>query len=245
MSSNLPPFYLPLIIMLLATWGGTFLVGMWLGRPEGDRSRRLPRTAKLLMIASTLLWAGLWLTTARGTSISPYSTWIMLGLLAGSLGDLVLAGLFPLPHVTLPAMGLFGLGHFFYITACLAVITLLGLLEPSLWFVLTIGAVTAYAGWRLLAYYPANTPTLNSASLVYSLLLCLTAAFGVYIGFEVPGGWPIGAGLALFAVSDFILAKALFRKETFPYQRDIVWIIYSTGQMLIAYSIGLLAYTSR
>jgi hypothetical protein len=50
--------------------------------------------------------------------------------------------------------------------------------------------------------------------------------------------WILSVGLVLFTLSDITLAQILIRKAGFPYIRDIVWIVYSSAQTIIAFSIG-------
>jgi hypothetical protein len=49
--------------------------------------------------------------------------------------------------------------------------------------------------------------------------------------------WTLALGL-LFAASDLLLAQHLIRRRGFPYIRDVVWLIYGLGLILIILSIG-------
>jgi hypothetical protein len=221
---------------MLALWALAYLVGMRWGVPNADRSRRLARWARLVMIGLVLLAGSL--CVASGTAGAPVFAWLVLGgLVCGAAGDLILADMIPLRHARLAAMGIFGLGHILYVAGTLS---LWGRLAstPGLSAVWgTAGALAAVLAWGIVVRSPAAGRALNAGSLVYSMLL--GAAAGTALGLTVTTGSMVmlSAGLILFLASDLMLAQYLIRGRGFPYIRDVVWIIYSAGQMLIALSI--------
>jgi uncharacterized membrane protein YhhN len=240
MFARVPTLYRTLFIVLLAIWALAYVLGMILGKDNEDRSRRLALWGKLAMIGVVLALGGVWtLAIAWGTPAVRYAWLIVAGLAAGALGDLLLAGVFPLKKADLIGIGAFAVGHIFYIAAILTARGLLGItnVQPMIAAVLD-GTVLAVVGWVVLINNPEGSRTLNIASLIYGILLFATAAIATSLWIESAHLGILALGLVLFAVSDFILAQYLIRKRGFTYQRDVVWIIYSTAQVLIAFSIG-------
>lgn len=234
-----PPLYIMIFAVLLAIWAAAYVVGMWRGQPSADRSRRLPRGSKFAMIAMVLLYGGMWLGLAAGTAALRFALLIFGGLLAGAVGDLLLAGIFPFKRAELLALGVFGVGHLFYIAAALGLRAQLGREDaPPVAAAAGIGAVLAVVVWMLLVRNPGGNRTMNIASLIYGVLLFITVAAVALLWVESGSLAVLLVGIVLFAVSDLILAQYLIRERGFPYIRDVVWLIYSAGQMLIAFSIG-------
>lgn len=239
MLSIIPPPYMVAFDVLLVVWGIAYAVGMWRGQPSADRSRRLPLGSKLAMIAVVLLYGGLWLTLATGTEAVRFASLICAGLLAGALGDLLLAGVFSLKRAELLALGVFGVGHLFYIAASLSLRAQLGQGDVlPVVAAIGIGAALAAAIWAMLVRNPSGSRTMNIASLIYGALLLITVAIVALLWIESNAMAILLVGIILFAVSDLLLAQHLIRKRGFPYIRDVVWLIYSAGQALIAFSIG-------
>ncbi len=237
---TIPTPYGVIFAALLVIWGAAYAVGMWRGNPSADRSRRLPLGSKYAMIAVVLLYGGLWLALAAGTAAMRFAWLICAGLLAGALGDLLLAGVFSFRRVELLALGIFGVGHLFYIAASLSLRVQLGQVGilPVVGAV-GIGVVLAVVIWMTFVRNPGGSRTMNIASLIYGALLLVTVAIAALLWMEKGGALAILlVGIALFAVSDLLLAQYLIRKRGFPYIRDVVWLIYSAGQILIAFSIG-------
>ncbi len=236
----LPPPLATLIPVLLAVWALSFAAGLLVGDRGGDPTRRLARPARLVMIALVLA-AGLalWLIAARGREAAGYARWIVAGLVCGAAGDLVLGGFLPLRRPTLTAIGLFALGHAAYL---LAIFTLRAALLPPGWFSVAILVIPAlFAGallWEFAAHTPGRDPALNRASFFYALLLTVVLVLAAYFPIRARILYTLGVGMGLFAVSDVILAGHLLRGRTFRLQHDLVWILYSSGQMLIALSIA-------
>ncbi len=242
MFSSMPSLYAPILAALIAVWGAAYIAGMTLGTPNEDRSRRLARPAKLVMIGTTLAAGGLWLNAATGTEAGRFARLIMLGLTACAIGDVVLAGFLPLRQPETPAMAVFGIGHGLYLAAILTLRTATGA-HPDGWLagVLLVGAAAAVAAWALFVRHPDGSRALNAGSLVYGILLFVATAAGAELAVRAHQTSILAVGMGLFVASDLLLARYLVRKAGFPYVRDVVWILYSAGQMAIAFSIGAAA----
>jgi uncharacterized membrane protein YhhN len=227
------------LITLVFIWAVAYGLGMRFKQTKADGTRRIPVWTKLVMIAVTLVVAGYGLVYGGGYARLCAAWWVVVGLVMGAVGDLILADLFRVKRTEIAAMGAFGLGHLCYIAAILAARAVYGLGGLGLLLAGVAGAALGVAGWRALVYNPGGSRVLNAGSLVYGLLLFVTV--GLAVGLAAGSGElaSLAVGLALFAVSDVILAQALIRKRGTPLLRDIVWIIYSGGQMLIAYSVGM------
>lgn len=238
MFSSTPLLYAPVLAALIAVWGVAYIAGMVLGTPSEDRSRRLARPAKLVMIGATLAVGGLWLNAATRTEASRFAYLIMLGLTACAIGDVVLAGFLPIRQPEIPAMAVFGIGHGLYLAAILTLRAATGAHpDGRLAGALLAGAAAAAAGWALLVRYPDGSRALNAGSLVYGMLLFIATAAGAELAVRACQMSILAVGMGLFAASDLLLARYLVRKAGFPYVRDVVWILYSAGQVAIAFSI--------
>lgn len=234
-----PPYNI-VFSALIVVWAAAFVIGMIRGRPDASVVRRLPVASRVIMIGVTLAVAGIWwLGFAAWSAADHYALWIVLGLTAGAVGDLILADLFPFRRPEIPALIVFGVGHVFYLMAIFSLRSLLGLIQTSsVVGALIVSAALMVAGWALWVRNPHGRRSLNIASLVYGLLLFVTAGLAIETAIEAGAMLPLAVGLTLFAISDVMLAQYLIRQRSFRLIRDIVWIIYSSGQMLIAFSIG-------
>jgi hypothetical protein len=232
--------YRILFFTLIILWATAFVIGMIRGRPDASVVRRLPVASRIVMIAITLIVAGIWwFGFAAWTTADHYALWIALGLTAGAVGDLILADLFPFKRSEIPALIVFGAGHIFYLIGIFSLRSLLGLVQTApVVSALIVSAALMLAGWTLWVRNPHGRRSLNIASLIYGLLLFVTAGLAVETAIEAGAVLPLALGLTLFAISDIMLAQYLIRQRSFRLIRDIVWIIYSGGQMLIAFSIG-------
>lgn len=239
MLALLPRGSTALILVLAGIWGLAYALGMALGTPNEDRSRRLARPAKLTMIAVTLIYGALWLYAAAGTPATGYGWLIFGGLLAGAVGDLLLADVFPLRQPELPAMAVFGVGHVLYLAAALVAWRLFGGGQGgvvALAAVLAAGAVVAV--WWAFIRNPAGSRSLNVGSLIYGMLLGATVAVAAVVWAQTGRMALLAVGMVAFLASDLLLARYLIRRQGFASIRDVVWIIYSAAQVLIAFSIG-------
>jgi hypothetical protein len=242
---NIPAPYSAIFAALTGVWLLAFVLGLVLGKPSEDRTRRLPLWAKIVMLAVMLLIGGIeWLVIARGTGAEPYARWIFLGLLFGALGDLVLAEVFPpVKQPLLTGMGVFAIGHVFYLLAIFTLRSQLygpldttGLLSAAVLAIpaLFVGALL----WEFTTHNPAGSATVNRASFFYGLLLIQVVVFAAYFGIRSQVMLRLGIGALLFAVSDMLLSQVVVKQRGFRGIHDIVWLLYSTGQLLIALSIG-------
>lgn len=232
----------PVNIILVAAWAAAYVFGMLNKREKADGTRRIPLWTKLVMIAVVLGIAALSWPWPSRKHIVLYDTTaaalLVIGLVADAIGDLVLADVFPLKQSVIPAIGVFGIGHIAYILAVLTLRNYAGLEDVYLLPTAVISGVLAILGWRLLVYNPKGSQTLNMGSLIYGILLFVTTGLAVGLSIEARARYLLSAGLVLFTVSDMFLAQSLIRKRSSPLLRDIVWIIYSGGQLLIAFSVG-------
>jgi uncharacterized membrane protein YhhN len=234
------PLYVIVILSLI--WFSAYVIGMINKQVKRDGTRRLPLWSKLIMIAVTLTIACLWIALPH-TAFTGTAGWLAAGLLFGALGDLILADVFRLERSTLPALIAFGVGHGCYIVTLVIEHTRWELSASGSLLAIFLSTALAVTLWRWLIYNPQVSRRLNTGSLIYGIWLF--AAVGLSISLTLMSGSliPFTLGITLFAISDLILAQYLLRKRGQPLLRDIVWLIYSSGQMLIAYSVGELLAT--
>lgn len=238
MLSLLTPFYLVLVIALLAVWLAAYVLGMVRGHPNEDRSRRLARPAKLVMIAAALGLGLLWLSVASGSTAALYANLIFLGLLAGAVGDIFLADMIPVKRPEIGGMIAFGIGHLLYFAAILAAAAALDARTSQVVLSAIAGGALGIGVWAGLVRNPGGSRTLNVGSLVYGILLVGVAAAALALWWGTGTMVSLAVGMVLFAISDMMLAQYLIRQRGFPSIRDVVWIIYSSAQVIIAFSIG-------
>ncbi|NDJ53904.1 MAG: hypothetical protein GYB68_12590 [Chloroflexi bacterium] len=241
MFSMLPPPQRIFIIAMLVAWLVLYIVGMIAGTPNEDRSRRFLRSAKIAMVIITVVLGIFWLVyTWADPSTNRFAVWIMAGLAACGIADVVLADIFPIAEPLIPAMVLFGLGHIFYIVGLFNLRPILG--ATSTFLLAAVVVLSVIAGvllWQRTIYNPKGSQRLNYGTLIYGIFLLVAAGMAVAIVIETGQLIILALGLLLFAGSDLMLARYLVRREQLvPYVRDVVWIIYSGGQVLIAFSIG-------
>jgi len=228
----------PIFIILIAIWAAAYVVGYLRRVPDAEGDLRIPLWTKLVMIGVTLAVAGI-LVGQDFPNIATAAILLILGLLFGAIGDLILANVFPLKHPELAAMGAFGIGHGFYIVTILALSSALARM-PFIQIMITLGIslIAGAALWRVLVYNPTGKSSLNTGSLIYGLVLVSVVGLAINLWLQTGSFALLAVGIILFAISDVILAQSLIRKQGTPFLRDIVWIIYSGGQMLIAFSVA-------
>ncbi len=237
----MPPY---VIVILSLIWFSAYVTGMINKQEKRDGTRRLPLWSKLIMIAVTLTVACVWIALPH-TRFTGSAGWLIAGLIFGAIGDLILADVFRLKHATLPALFAFGVGHGCYIVTLVIQRRELALTGSEPLLVILLSTALAVTLWRWLIYNPDGSRRLNTGSLIYGIWLFAVVGLSISLTLRSGSLIPFTVGITLFAISDLILAQYLLHKRGQPLLRDIVWLIYSGGQTLIAYSVGeLLAFRS-
>ncbi|GAB4564966.1 MAG: lysoplasmalogenase [Anaerolineae bacterium] len=221
--------------VLLLLWAIFLFGGLWLGRPDSERTRRMPLWTRIAS-SITLTVAG-WSFYAMMRGQAPLL--IAVGMSLGLIGDLFMAKLIIRSdkHV-LGGIGAFGLGHIAYIAAFLgqwgSSATGSPLVVAVVW---GVWLIIGLAGWYLAVFRAPERNVLHWAALPYALLLASTAGAASVAAL----GWPplsmAAAGGGLFLLSDLILAGQIFAGVRFPWIGDVVWLTYGPGQALLVYSI--------
>jgi len=225
-----------LFVLELALLGGGLAFGKL--NPEGTGHLPRPLRMSLSAIALTAAFLG-WQSGARGTPVQLYAALILLGMAAGFVGDLILAELIPLPNKLIFGMIAFGIGHLFYIVAFLCLRLQFGF--PSTWSQLPILAGMLFFclwAWRTYVRKPGGSKIVNMGSLVYGLLIGIMTALAIGLAGQQPRLIALAAGAVLFLVSDFILGNWQVRGHVWKPVNDAIWATYSTGQLLIVYSVA-------
>lgn len=216
------------------------LLGLAFGRRDERNVNRIPRPVRmissaLVLACALLLWRGEPRRDRRAGA-----RLVAAGMAGGTLGDLIMAEVIPLPEYVLFGMLSFGAGHMFYIRALLrraqaeadraarARVPALGMA----WAV-------ALVGWWALVRNPKIAPALNYGALVYALLLASMDGLASALAVGDRRYAPVALGGALFLVSDMVLASRLFRGTHFAQIGDVVWMTYIAGQALIVAGMGL------
>jgi len=214
--------------------------GLAFGKLNPEGTGHLPRPLRMSLTGTALVAAFLgWQSGARGTPVHLYAALILLGMAAGYLGDLILAELIRLPHKLILGMIAFGIGHLFYIAAFLCLRLQFGL--PSTWsqlLILAVMLVFCLWAWRTYVRKPGGSKIINIGSLVYALLIGVMTALAIGLAVQQPRLISLAAGAALFLASDFILGNWQVRGHVWKPVNDAIWATYSTGQLLIVYSVA-------
>jgi len=214
--------------------------GLAFGKPNADKTCRLPLPLRMSLSAILLLaaWLG-WQGGARGTAMQTFALLILCGMAAGFVGDLIMARVLRTPNRLIFGMGTFGLGHVFYLCALLHLSTKTGpLLEPRRLLVLAVALMASLVLWYRYVRAPGGSRVLNVASLVYGLLIgaVMALAFALALGDAHYLGLALGA--LLFVASDMLLGNWVIQGHVWPGVNDAIWCCYATGQLLIVYSVA-------
>ena len=191
---------------LIATRRGSAL-GVWLTKP---------------LASAAFLWAAL----AWGAAAAPFGRWLLLGLAACAVGDVLLIPR-AAPRALRAGMLAFGVGHALFAAAFLT----RGVSVAAAALALA-GALVFVAGvWRWLRRHLASgdrVPVLLYVGVIAGMLGCA-------IGAVARGAPPAaGAGAVLFALSDLAVAQDRFVAPSFT---STLWGLpaYYAAQLLIAW----------
>lgn len=211
---------------------GLLLGGLLFGRRD-DRRNRLPLPVRMassaLVLTNALL---LWRSERRAEVRRRVRLPVAAGMACGTLGDLVMARVIPLPHRVLFGIAAFGIGHTRYLAAYRHQAQLLGgARNLSAWR--AGSGLVALLSWLTLVRSATVPRVLNYAALLYGLLLATLAGLTARLAAQDRRFGPAAVGGALFLASDMLLASELFRATDFPHIGDAIWLSYIAGQWLL------------
>ena len=214
--------------------------GLALGKPNADKTCRLPLPLRMSLSAILLLAAFLgWRAGARGTAVETFAACILGGMAAGFVGDLVMARVIPTPNRLVFGMGAFGLGHVSYLAALLNLSAKAGpLLEWKRLVIAGIVLVACIAVWYSRIRAPGGSRALNLGSLVYGLLIGGVAALAIALALGNAHYLGLATGALLFLTSDLVLGNWVIRGHVWPGVNDVIWCTYASGQLLVVYSVA-------
>lgn len=221
--------------VLLAAAAGLSLVYLarYAGRPEGQESwgASLTKTAATALLPLAAL-------TDPDFAHSPPMALVLAGLALGALGDFALSR--PGTRAFLAGMAAFAAGHLAYVAAFSLQAAEDGFAGPTQGQILALFALAAVV-LPLGLWLSARAGALRPAVIGYALVIGLMAGFALMLP-PGPGVAVQQAGVALFLLSDTLLALRLFRTSD-PRRRKVlalaVWPSYWIGQALILLGTGL------
>lgn len=236
---GIPQPYPIIFGVLLVCWLAAFIIGMATGTYNEERTRRLSSFGRFGMVILTLVIGLLcWLGIARST----FALLVFLGLVAGAAGDVILGNVLPLKKPVPVGILAFSVGHGFYMAAIFVLRGMLGIDNAlALIVAVSIVVVIAVVLWFLMVRNPEVGPVLNIGSLVYAALLFAVTGMAADVAIQSGKMVILFIGLLLFAISDIMLSQPLIKKRGFTSIRDVSFIIYSAGQVLIALAIAVSA----
>lgn len=224
-----------LVMSIYALTTALLLLGLIFGKRDARNINRIPLVIRMLSSALTLVCAlALWRDRSHTIERAKTAQLIATGMSFGSLGDLIMARVIPLPEHVLFGMLAFGAGHVQYMRAFDRLARAEALhSRKARWMSLGSAWLVALIGWQLLVRNPALGRAVNYGALVYALLLSSMSGLATSLAIQDKRHTPLAAGGALFLASDIILASRLFRDTHFPQIGDVVWLTYIAGQALI------------
>jgi hypothetical protein len=228
---------------LWALWAALLFGGFIFGKAWADGTRRMPVWTRMASSLALAVAAWSFYALPAQTPQSVIALWFSIGMTLGFIGDLFMARLIVKSDLhVLWGMSAFGLGHIAYIIGMVSYASRLSM-TPA-WLV--VWWLIGVAGWSIVVFRAPGRSVLHYAALPYTLLLSSTVGVAMSVAAAdtispISGFTVITIGAALFLLSDLILAAELFRKAHFRLISDVVWLTYGPGQMLIVYSLLLLA----
>lgn len=222
-----------IVIAGLIAIPGLLLIAFVFGKYNPERTRR---TIKPLRLSTSVMLVGcawlLWLNSSR--DLADVALFLALGMTFGCLGDLILAGVIPLPKRMIGGIIAFGVGHVFYIIGLMNLAAMRGLANPisgSLFWVVYV-LVSSFL-WVMFISNPAKSRTLNIGSLVYAWLISVMAGAAGGLAIQDARFTLAAIGGGLFLLSDLILGNRELRDNGWFLVHDVVWVLYIAGQALI------------
>jgi hypothetical protein len=228
------------LLGLLILWALLLFGGLAFGKLNDERTRRMPTWTRIGSSLVLVVAAWSWYLFTLGSAVSALSLCLALGMTLGCLGDLLLAGAFPLPQPVLGGIAAFGLGHAAYILGLLQ----FGSRQQSLnlpgprWGAWGVWLLIGVVGWYLIVWRGSKPSILHRAALPYALLLASTAGVATGLAVQEPVFIPLALGAALFFLSDLLLAAQMFNQRHFPLIGDVIWLTYGPAQALIVTSVA-------
>jgi hypothetical protein len=214
------------------------LAGPWRDAPERHTEGRIALPFRMGLSFSLVLAAVLiWRSSTEATYV--YCSWILLGMSASCVGDLIMARLIPTPNRLVGGMVAFGIGHALYITgyARAAATADSSAANGGLWVALVLYLGATAAGWKLLIRNPERGTAVNAGALLYGGLIGVMASFAVGLATALGGAWWLAAAGGLsFVASDFLIGVTDIRGTRIRNANDWIWATYVAGQMGIVYA---------
>ncbi len=214
--------------------------GLALCKPNVDRTVRLPRSLRMTLSALLVVGAAVaWLLGARGTPAGLYALFILLGMFAGFVGDLIMARLIPVPGRLICGMATFGAGHLWYSAAFALLVVQLGLrwVPVHLLFTVSLLLFNGWVWWNHIRK-PGGSRAVNLGSLLYAIVITVMTALALSLAVQNRHLVGLGCGALLFLASDLMLGNWQVRGHVWSSVNDAIWTTYVLGQLLIVYSIA-------
>lgn len=219
---------------LVVLWSA-LLWGHWFfASPAAGSFVRIPSWARMTSSALLVLLATLSAAAANTAPTKRFARAMAYGMAFGCLGDLCLAGWFPLSTAAAFCfgMGAFAVGHVAYLVA----FRMAG--APNA-VAIAVCVLSATLGWTLVVL-PGQSPApeLSYGALLYGILLATMTGWATGLALADRTFRLLAVGAVLFFVSDLVLSLQLFRPDLFrlfpdSLRGDVVWLLYGHGQLLL------------
>jgi uncharacterized membrane protein YhhN len=217
------------------------LIGPWRDPPGQHTNGRVARPIRMTLSVSLVLAAALVYHHAPPPLVR-YGGWVLLGMMASSVGDFIMARLLRVPNRLIGGMMAFGLAHALYITAYVRTLARNGQPFPNagFWIGLVVYGLVTIVGWRAFIRNPQKPAALNTGALVYGSWIGVMAASALALATGLGGAaWLTALGALSFVVSDFLIGATEIAGAPLANANDWIWGTYVAGQMGIIYATAL------
>lgn len=220
-----------------------FLIGWagpWRDPAERHTNGRVAWPIRMGLSFSLVVGALLvWIDAPEGSPRAAYAGYVLFGMIASFVGDLIMARLIPTRNRLVGGMVAFGAAHALYIRGYLAATAAGGASIVNAGLILALllyGAVT-YFGWQSYIRNPHKPQVVNIGALVYGSWIAVMASFAVGLASALGGAWWLAAlGGLSFIASDFLIGVTDIHETRIENANDWIWLTYLAGQMGIVYA---------
>jgi hypothetical protein len=214
--------------------------GLSHGHLDADKTVRLPRALRMALSAILVVAALIgWRAGARGTAAESFAAFVASGMLAGFVGDLVMARVIPTRNRLVSGMAAFGLGHLLYIAGLLSLLVRSRMSSGwTAWAIQIVLLSFAGCSWSVLVRRTGGSRVINLGSLVYALLIAEMVALAILLALLDAHYFLLACGAVLFLCSDLVLGNWQVKGHSWNSVNDVIWCLYTIGQLLIVYSVA-------
>jgi hypothetical protein len=214
--------------------------GPWRDPPECHSNGRVAWPIRMGLSFSLVVGALLvWLDAPQDSPRAAYAGYVLSGMAASFIGDLIMARLIPTPNRLVGGMVAFAAAHALYIRGYFAATEAGGasIVNAALLLALLAYGMLTYFGWQSYIRNPRKPQVVNIGALVYGSWIAVMASFAFGLAGALGGAWWLTAlGGLSFIASDFLIGVTDIHESYIENANDWIWLTYLAGQMGIIYA---------